>query len=97
MANTQTVGASKAFGLDDLNQWVSEREQLLGPIIEMGDGGTATAGVFDQDRPRVKSKFAKVSLKVGNACVVGAGKTLIGEGEAYILDQLMPVCLTRPS
>lgn len=96
MANTQTIGADKAFGLDDLNQWIAQNEQILGPIVEIDDGGIATAGVFDLSKPRVRSKFAKVVLKVGHQCVLDQGLTLIKDGEAYIAAVLVPVCLARP-
>jgi hypothetical protein len=95
MANTQTIGADKALGLDELNQWISENEQILGPIIEIEDGGVGTAGVFDLYQPRVRSKFAKVFLKVGAQCVLGQGWTLIYDGQAYIAGVLSPVCLAR--
>lgn len=97
MANTQTIGADRAFGLDDLNTWIAQHDQLLGPIVDIADGGTATAGVFDLSKPRVKAKFARVSQMVGGVCVLGAGETKICEGEAYIATVLLPVCVSRPS
>jgi hypothetical protein len=79
MANTQIVGAPKSYGLDKLNAWIKEKERLLGPLIEIGDGGAVTAARFDLDKPRLKTGFAFVSLK----------------GDAYITGVLKPVCLWR--
>ena len=96
MPNTQIVGASRAYGLDSLNDWIKENEQLLGPLVRIGDGGSATAAEFDLAPGRLKAKFAKLSLKVGDASVVAQDHELVCEGEAYIVNQLMPVCVTRP-
>jgi hypothetical protein len=96
MPNTQTVGAKKSYGLDELNQWIAEQEQILGPIVELADGTSATAGVFDLGKPRLKKNFARAALKVGQTCVVDNGHTLIGEGQAYIAGVLTEICLSRP-
>ncbi len=96
MPNTQIVGANKAYGLHELNQWISEQEQILGPIVDIADGGVATAGEFDLYEPRVKTKFARVALKVGAACVLDDDLELITEGQAYLSGVLMDVCLARP-
>lgn len=95
MANTQVVGAPKSYGLDKLNRWLREREMLLGPVVYIGDGGSSTAGVFDLEKPRLKAGFAKVSLKVGAACVLQPGTALVCEGHAYIAGVLQPVCVAR--
>lgn len=95
MANTQVVGAPKAYGLDKLNQWLREREMLLGPVVDLGDGGSSTAGVFDLEKPRLKTGFAKISLKIGATCVLQPGSTLVCEGHAYIAGVLQPVCVSR--
>ena len=95
MPNTQIVGAAKSYGLDKLNTWISERERLLGPLIEIADGGAQTSARFDLDKDRVRSSFSRVSLKVGSQCVALGGATLVGEGEAYIAGVLMPVCVWR--
>ncbi|WP_425989815.1 hypothetical protein [Brevundimonas sp. TWP2-3-2] len=95
MANTQIVGAAKSYGLEKLNQWIKEREMLLGPVIDIDDGGASTAAEFDLEAPRVRAKWAKVSLKVGTQCVLQPGAVLIAEGRAYIAGVLQPVCLSR--
>jgi hypothetical protein len=95
MANTQIVGAPKSYDLSKLNAWIKEKERLLGPLIEIGDGGAVTAARFDLDKPRLKTGFAFVSLKVGGACVSPGGVTSAGQGDAYITGVLKPVCLWR--
>lgn len=95
----QTINnGDKTVGLDGLNQWIREQEKTLGPITKVGDGGDkGTAGSFDPAKPRLKSKFATVSLQVAGQCVVDANTTLIDDkGQAYIQSVLMDVCLTRP-
>jgi hypothetical protein len=95
MANTQTVGADKALSLTQLNQWISENEQILGPVLEIENGGVATAVVFNLAKPRPQDKFARVSLKVGAQCIVPGGHLLVCSGHAYVSGALQAVCVTR--
>lgn len=95
MPNMIVVGADKGYGLDQLNQWISEQEKTLGPITAIGDGGGKTAATFDVRKPLVTAGFAKVSPKVGATCVPSGGQTLICAGHAYIAGALMPVCVWR--
>ena len=91
-------GASKAFDLTQLNQWVCEREGILGPITALADGGTATAGHFDTTKPRpAPGKCARVFIKVGAACVLDPNMTELFHGQAYINNLLRDVCVGRPN
>ncbi len=96
MADTHIVGAKKTYSLPELNQWISEQEMQLGPIVNIADGDDCTAGEFNILGALPTSKFARVALKVGAACVLDDDLELITEGQAYLSGVLMDVCLARP-
>ena len=95
MADPTTVGADKTLDLAGLNLWVAQQEQLMGPLVSIGDGGDATAAAFDMDQPAVVLNFAQVNLRLGQSCVVPAGRALVCDGQAYISGALMAVCVSR--
>lgn len=100
MADVRVYGASKDFNLTRLNDWVAQKERLMGPVVAIGQGATdtgsdETAVSIDLDQDRLTQKFAKVKLKVGSSVAVGSNEALVCEGNAFISGALTAVFLVR--
>lgn len=90
------VGADKSYNLTQLNQWVAQEEQIIGPITEIDDGGACTAAGFDEQQSCPDDdKLARIYLSVGGQAVAPPGKTIVCQGRAYVSGVLMEVFAVR--
>ena len=88
------VEAEASWNLDQLNQFVADREDVLqGPLTAIGNGnGKTRLTIDDQDPAGAPSKHSLITL--GG---IPAGATLIGADRVYISGNLTNAAAYKPA
>ncbi len=93
MATPTPIGANKSLSLGDLNQLVVQQEDLLGPLIAIGNDGSQTVVTFDMDQ-NPPAKHAVIGVA---GSPPPSGSTTICQGKVFIAGQLTDGIATRPN
>jgi hypothetical protein len=96
MSHPATVGVAKATSLADLNTIVGQYEQMLGPLISLGNDGNQTLLTFDTDLDS-PAKNAVVAVDQNGQSATPAGSTMVCQGTVFIAGALTHVTATRPN
>jgi hypothetical protein len=97
MATPEILNAPKAFTLAELNKVITQKEELLGPLIAIGNDGNKTLLTFDTDL-NPPAKHAVVARIVGTSQpVVAVGFTMVSRGKVFIESTLTKALATRPN
>ena len=94
MAKPKIIGADKAFSLTDLNKYVKQQEEQLGPLIEIGNNGDQTLLTIDMD-PDPPVKFAVIVPVLGGVVTLPPGTAKICEGKVFITNLLVDAVAAR--
>ena len=72
-ANPKSIGADKNLSLDALNRLVAQQEDLLGPLVAIGNDGAQTVLTFDmdQDPPEKHAVISPAGGPTGKVFVSG--------------------------
>jgi hypothetical protein len=74
MAEATTVGVTRSVSLTDLNKLVDQQEQILGPLVAIGNDGTQTLLTFDVDQdPPANLAVISVGGPPTGAAVIATG------------------------
>jgi len=94
MPTPKTIGAPKTLALIDLNKLVAQQEELLGPLIGIGNDGNQTLLTVDmaEDPPET---FAVIVPTFAGQAVVPQGSVKVCEGKVFITSQLIDAIATR--
>lgn len=95
MANPTTVGIGKAKSLSDLNVFVGEQEDDLGPLTSIDNDGNQTLLTFDTDPPSPPN-HAVIAADSGGQPVIPTGSTQVCRGTVFIAGVLTPSTASRP-
>jgi hypothetical protein len=88
MADPRDVGFAKDNSLDDLNLFVRQQEELLGPLVRIGNDGNQTVLTFDMDQARPEKHAV---IQEGNPPASGSGI----KGKVFVAGQLKDAFATR--
>ncbi|MBL6082530.1 transglycosylase SLT domain-containing protein [Belnapia sp. T18] len=88
------VHVAGAFPLDETEVIVQQQEEILGPLVDLGNAGTKTALTFDMDSEPPKT-FAVLRLTPGGQAPVIPGFRLVCQGNCLVAGQLAGVAAFR--
>jgi hypothetical protein len=94
MAHPTPVGISKNTSLADLNVFVGQQEDSLGPLTAIGNDGNQTVLTFDTD-PASPAIHAVIAADNGAAPVIPANSTQVCRGKVFIAGTLTASTATR--
>jgi hypothetical protein len=94
--NPVTVGCDKNATLAVINQIVSQREAVLGPLIGIGNNGAATTLAFDTDTAS-PAKNAVIAPNTAGGPVIPAGSTQVCQGTIFVAGTLTASTASRPN
>ncbi|HEY2071081.1 MAG TPA: hypothetical protein VGG48_16105 [Rhizomicrobium sp.] len=83
-----------ASTIDQVNQIVSQNEQITGPITAMGNDGTNSTFDFDAT---VSTLPVKIAIIVPNTSPAPASSTSVCTGTIFIAGVLTPCTAYRPN
>jgi hypothetical protein len=86
----------KTWTLAQVNEAVSEKEAVVGPLIQIGNNGNLTVLTFDTDQGS-PAKTAVIAPDVGGAAQIPAGSTKVCSGTIYIAGTLTAATASRPN
>ena len=72
-------------------------EALLGPIVQIGNDGTQTAGTFDVNNPANPSSPIRSVVKITTTGNAPAGATKLCDGWAFVSGVVQRVVVYRPA
>ena len=96
MATPAPVGVDKATSLPDINTIISQQEDVLGPLIGIGNDGAQTILTFDTDPP-APANHAVVTADSGGQPATPAGSTQVCRGSLFIAGALTAATASRPN
>jgi hypothetical protein len=88
------VGANKNESLISLNIIVTENEELLGPLIAIGNDSTQTVLTFDMD---LDPPTNHAVIAVGGGGVLPSGSSIVYRGRVFVSGQLTDAVAIRPN
>ena len=91
MADLKTIGADQSLSLSDLNTVVAQNEDLLGPLVGIGNDGTQSLLTFDMDQ-NPPTKHAVIAAAGGH---LPPGSSKVCEGKIFIAAKLTSAVATR--
>jgi hypothetical protein len=94
--NPVNVGCDKGSTLAVVNQIVSEREAVLGPLTGIGNNGTATTLTFDTDLNPPAKNAVIAPDNAGNPNIP-AGSIQVCRGTIFIAGALTASTASRPT
>jgi hypothetical protein len=92
MASSKVIGAAKSLSLNELNQVVTQQEELLGPLTAIGNDGTQSLLTFDMDQD---SPTRHAVIAAGSS--PPSGSTIISRDKVFIAGQLTDAIASRPN
>ena len=90
MADERDVGFAKYNPLSELNKFVTQQEELLGPLVRIGNDGNQTVLTLDLDQNRPEKHAV---IQEGNPPASGS----IAQGKIFVEGQLKDAFATRPT
>jgi hypothetical protein len=95
MAQTTVVTVSPFYEIVSLELTVQQQEELLGPLVALGNDGAVTVLTFDidQDPPQQKAVIRPASDDVSSN---PSAFRLIGKGICFVSGRLMEIAAYRP-
>ena len=95
MATPELITAEKTSSLANLNTLVAQKEQILGPLIAIGNDGNRTILTFDSDQDPPHRRRPPQKNAVLTTAAAGGSGSRVASGQIFIEGTLTETIATR--